>query len=158
MDNFNVNVTGEGEEMLRKVFALFDKSSGHFTHRITGYEVLPALPEPVPPTTGSDLEILRDRAVLILFDHERQIGAGAGSNPLFQSAAGYTPLPCPIPVLKAVDLALEWLSVQDYGEDEGDGDVDYKKGWHVYTDFWGHVHGRDSALLGITPTWALYGK
>ena len=55
------------------------------------------------------------------------------------------------------NLVWGWLQSADYGPEPGH-DGSNSKGWHVYTEEWGHVDGQWEAFLAIKPIWAWHGK
>lgn len=67
------------------------------------------------------------------------------------------PLPAPLDDEGATVLVRRWLDAADYGN-EPDIDGSAEKGWRVFNESWGHVHSYRSAICGIRPAWALYGK
>jgi hypothetical protein len=73
------------------------------------------------------------------------------------TAAKAQPLPYPMNVDSAIPLVWNWLEQADYGR-QPDHDGDNGKGWTLHRDGWGHVGGSHYAIVGIRPTWAMYGK
>lgn len=72
-------------------------------------------------------------------------------------AADYRPLPFPMTLEQAADLAVGWLEHADYGKKPGhDGSND--KGWRLYCEAWGQVDGDSYAFAALEPAWAMYGK
>jgi hypothetical protein len=57
----------------------------------------------------------------------------------------------------AADLAKTWLDQVDYGP-EPDHDGSNLKGWRIYNEIWGHVGGERTAIVAVTPRWAMLGK
>lgn len=66
-------------------------------------------------------------------------------------------LPYPMTPEALIDFAWNWLQTVDYGR-QPDHDGDNGKGWHLYTEDWGHVDGDWAAFCAIEPAWAMYGK
>jgi len=65
----------------------------------------------------------------------------------------------PIKVEHAINMTKNWLETVSPTEREPDIDGDIgKDGFRVYCDFWGHVHDKWQAFVGIQPKWAWYGK
>lgn len=56
-----------------------------------------------------------------------------------------------------VSLINGWLNTVAYPP-EPNIDGDCKKGFHMFTDFWGHGAGIHGAIVAIQPTWAMFGK
>ncbi len=67
-------------------------------------------------------------------------------------------LPSEIDVEEAVVLAWAWLTKKADYEGEPDHDGDNGKGYRIYNEDWGHVHGSHYAFVAIEPAWAMYGK
>lgn len=67
------------------------------------------------------------------------------------------PLPYPMTAEVAIPFAWSWLEQADYGQ-QPDHDGSNGKGWTLHRDGWGHVAGSFYAIVGIKPTWAMYGK
>lgn len=70
---------------------------------------------------------------------------------------GSVRLPFKMDSLGATNFALQWLAEVEYGS-EPDHDGDNGRGWRVYNEEWGNVSGLWSAIVGVQPVWAMYGK
>jgi hypothetical protein len=67
------------------------------------------------------------------------------------------PLPSPLQHGDAAALVAQWLASADYGK-EPHIDGSAEQGWRVFNESWGHVRSLRSAICGVQPAWALYGK
>lgn len=67
------------------------------------------------------------------------------------------PLPYPMDVTTAIPFAWNWLEQAAYPH-APDHDGDNGKGWTFHRDGWGHVACSHYAIVGIKPTWSMYGK
>lgn len=66
-------------------------------------------------------------------------------------------LPFALNAERAVTFINSWLEDTDYPEvPEHDGHS--AKGWRVFNETWGHVHGMWEAFVAIQPAWMFYGK
>ena len=66
-------------------------------------------------------------------------------------------LPFEMDLEDAYNFVKGWLKSADRGM-EPDHDGSNHCGWRVFTESWGHVAGSHSAICGIQPAWAMYGK
>jgi hypothetical protein len=67
-------------------------------------------------------------------------------------------LPFPIDADMVADLAIGWIEKTATFDEQMDVDGTIKKGWRVFNESWGHVHGCYQAMFAITPEWSYYGK
>lgn len=149
----NFQAQGESDQLLKDILKLY---VGSFNgDKVAGYEILPALEKPFTSKYGD--KRTRDRAVLILCQYE---GAGWGASwddAESMKGGGFVPFPFKMSMEQAGDFAAAWLAEQDYGRAPGTDGSAYH-GWEVFTDRWGHVFGRSNAIIGISPSWIIYGK
>lgn len=66
-------------------------------------------------------------------------------------------LPHPLNIEEAIQFVTDWLEEVAY-KDEPDHDGDNGKGWRVFTEQWGQVASHQYAIVGIQPSWSMYGK
>lgn len=66
-------------------------------------------------------------------------------------------LPYPLNLKQTTEFGLGWLDEVEY-DDQPDHDGSNGKGWRLFTNYWGHVANYHSAIVGIQPIWAMYGK
>jgi len=66
-------------------------------------------------------------------------------------------LPFKMTLEQAADFAYGWLRQANYGPTP-DHDGDNEKGWRLYCEQWGFVHGDRNAFAAVQPIWAMYGK
>jgi len=67
------------------------------------------------------------------------------------------PLPYPMDVAMAIPFVWNWLLQATYPR-QPDHDGSNGKGWTFHRNGWGHVASSHYAIVGIKPTWAMYGK
>lgn len=67
-------------------------------------------------------------------------------------------LPYKMKMEAAIEFVWHWLKTAPPSEPEPDIDGDLRVGWRVYNETWAHVDQNSSALVGIQPIWAMYGK
>lgn len=131
MDNFKVDITSIGEDLLIAAMQFVFKGSGPMSSAC-GYAIR-------QPTHGKPLRIVFYHVVPTHRDDFRAL-------PFKLDAEG------------AADFALRWLNgAAEYGA-EPDHDGDNEKGWRLYNEDWGHVDGDWQALIAVAPNWAMYGK
>lgn len=75
----------------------------------------------------------------------------------WHASAASTPLPFPMTLEQAAELAAGWLEHAYYGPKPG-FDGSSGKGWHLYCESWGQVDSDPYAFAALEPVWALYGK
>ena len=138
MDNFQIDVTAEEEETLKDILriAFRHNSGGKATHWVemqvsTNAEWMGATPN--------------RKALVLLWSEEKREGLDVQR------------FPVPLNSDQATNLVMEWLSQADRGP-EPDHDGSNGEGFRVYCDHWGHFEGLHSAIVGIVPAWAMYGK
>lgn len=148
MDNRTIDMVSVGSEDLATAIALMwenapGKKATHYkigkfkdnvfyfveNGKCTGH-----MREMVPDVEGKD--------TLILLWHEERDA---------------TPLPFPLDRDGAVQFAVNWLKEVEY-PDLGNFDGTAKHGWRLFTEAWGYVANYHYAIIGVQPTWALYGK
>ncbi|MDR9781847.1 hypothetical protein [Rhizobium redzepovicii] len=138
MDNFHIDITAEGKTSLQKAIEIA------FAHNAPGRKAESYSVVTLAKTVVNDLPHgLDGKTALILrwSGAEKQLGA----------------VNLKLDVEGAVDFATRWLAEQNFGR-EPDHDGDNGRGWRVFVGAWGHVGGDHYAILGIVPSWAMYGK
>lgn len=76
---------------------------------------------------------------------------------LWNAEAGAQPLPYPLGCDEAITFITGWLRQAEFGP-EPDHDGDNERGWHAFTDMWGHVVGHHYGIVGVQPAWSMHGK
>ena len=141
MDNFRIDVTSDGRPSLRLLLQfIFQKK---YSPSVVAWGVFPA----EKPEDVKDYEDREPRPQRVVFY--------TSPPPASENAQL---LPFPIDADMVADLAIGWIEkTATFGEqDDMDGTI--KKGWRVFNESWGHVHGHYSAMFAITPEWSYYGK
>lgn len=67
-------------------------------------------------------------------------------------------LPYAMRLEAAIEFVWHWFQTSPPFGPEPDIDGDVRVGWRVYNEAWTHVDSNSSALVGIQPIWAMYGK
>lgn len=163
MDNFTIDIVGEGDETLAKALEIA------FAHnapggRITHYSVVKLKSEPRYYATEAKSEVaenLNGAPGLHVhhFDNYKQDDKGHLTLMLLWSDSnGALPLPYPMIITDAIPFVKGWLANAGDPGSRPDIDGDMKRGWHVFTEAWGHVAGCSYAVAGVQACWAMYGK
>lgn len=165
MDNFTIDVTGEGDKTLAKaleiafehnapgakathyrVVRLAYKTRYH-ANRASDKHKLPENLDGVPGWhvhhTASNEQCDKGDLTLILLWH---VGTDAMA------------LPYPLGVADAIPFVKGWLENAGDPGDAPDIDGDTGRGWRVFTESWGHVAGSSYAVVGVQACYAWYGK
>lgn len=163
MDNFIIDIVGEGDETLAKsleiAFAL--NAPGD---RITHYNVVRLgfetcyfankaadhLPENLTEAPGLHVHH---------FSNYKQDDKGHLTLILLWSESkGAVPLPYPMKIADAIPFVKGWLANAGDSGEKPDIDGSLGKGWRVFTEDWGHVAGCSCAVVGVQSQWTMYGK
>lgn len=146
MDNRQFDITSEGEKALAMAIRIaWDNAPGG---KAVHYKVVKVKSdtrywgEPTSHHSTNSKEDKEGIPTLILF---------------WSDDKDTIPLPYPLEVEEAIPFINGWLKKAEFGQ-EPDHDGDNGKGWRVFSDDWGYVAGNRCAILGIQPTWAMYGK
>lgn len=148
MDNRVIDVTSEGNEGIALALKLIwpNAIGGKATH----YLIAPHAWETAYyghkecPTSHSTSLVTRPNGTptLIL---------------LWGEEGGANKLPYPLDFGGTTQFIENWLKEVPYGP-EPDHDGSNGKGWHMFTEGWGHVANLHYAIVGVQPAWAMYGK
>ncbi len=163
MDNFFIDITGEGQETLAKALEIafehnapgdtathycvlrIDSETQYYTNKSTD-----KLPENVKGLEGQHVHHFtnyvkteKGHLTLIL---------------LWTACHGATPLPYPMKVEDAVPFVKGWLANAGDPGKEPDIDGSLRPGWRVFTESWGHLAGCRYSIAGIQAVHAMYGK
>jgi hypothetical protein len=142
MDNFHIDITGEGEKSLRKAIKIA------FAHNAAGHT---ALSYEIKTMVGAEfdevLDSLASRTAFVF----RWVGR-TDKDP--DTVSNF---PFRIDADGAADFAIRWLEQAEFGK-EPDQDGDNYRGWRIYTGAWGHVGSDNYAICAVFPAWAMYGK
>jgi len=138
-DNFEAKIASVGEDHLLKALNIF---FGVHHSKAAGYKVI---------TLGDDLKVSdgishsrKGQQALVLY--------WVGDVP-----NGVIPFPAELSAEEALPIVQKWLNAADMPKcPDMDGDIE--PGFIVYCESWGHVDGDGTAICGITPMWAMYGK
>lgn len=167
MDNFHVDVTGEGREMLRRVLEIaFDR------HRLaTGYRVVRFAERnryylnDRDPLKSTELENVYNHPELRASHETDLVPVGVGGvqtlvlywGDINEAAGRVKELPFPLDDVQALEFVDGWLKASDYGQ-QPDHDGSNGKGWRVFNNDWGRVDEDFRSFVAIQPVWAMYGK
>lgn len=167
MDNFNINITCEGDELLAQTIALVFAARGldrtpqgarpdYKRPGATHYAVRPVvegarqeMPDGFNGLAPWKFGLEPKPHRLVFYDNRYSSEKPEGGDQVA--------LPFTLDAEGAADFARRWLAEADYGS-QPDHDGDNGRGWRVYNEGWGHVDGHRSAIVAITPVWAMYGK
>ena len=140
MDNFHIDITAEGNELLANAM----KIALNQWIKIVGYVIRePNIAFKHEKYNHLDIPARRARMIFLWSD--------------FEKIEGFVPFPFVMDAAGCADFAQRWLANVDYGK-QPDHDGDNEKGWRIYNEGWGHVDGLHSAAIAISPAWAMYGK
>lgn len=145
MDNRKIDIVSEGKEDLRAALSIIWKNcpGGKATHFYVGkfkeeFNYVRGNNGVVTSHYSTNNECSDGTETLILLWHEE---------------GKAIKLPFSLTLETSADFIDGWLGEVSYGR-EPDHDGDNGKGWRLLTDYWGHHYG----IVGIQPTWAMYGK
>jgi hypothetical protein len=138
LDNFHIDITAEGRDTLMEALVIA------FRHNAPGGKVTHWAELAVPDHEGG----LPTGRALVLLWHEETPKVG---DPPMQR------FPVPLDAAGALGVVERWLDAADRGN-EPDHDGSNGEGFRVFCEGWGHVRGYHYAVVGISPTWAWYGK
>lgn len=140
MDNFHIDVTGEGSDNLRRLIevAFSINAPGGKAEAYRVYDGAVAMDTGMAP----EEEEPRGPALVFYWNPEEDTQA----------------LPFKMGPESAARFADEWLASLDYGS-QPDHDGSNGRGFRVFvTNHWGHVWGSFYGIIAIAPAWAMYGK
>lgn len=138
MNNFSIDVTAETDETLEAVLEIAFRHNGPLAEYWLEMEVSP---QAEWLGTGGTRKAL----VLCAWEEKAKPGIAVNRFPIRLDAKGAAP------------IVARWLDAADRGH-RPDHDGDNGKGFRVFCNFWGHFEGYHSAIVGIVPAWAMYGK
>lgn len=144
MDNLHVDVTSVGRDALKAALGLLfaNAAGGKATH----YLDVPR-GSTFPNRIGEAAKEEVPRTLILFWHHE--------------TGGDVRPLPVPLDLEGATDLAMRWLAALPREDRPGwidmDGDCE-PEAWRVFCEVWGHVYGFHYAFAGVQGRWAWYGK
>lgn len=163
MDNFTIDIVGEGDTSLAKALEIA------FAHNAPGdkathYSVVRLKPQTryfANKVTGHLAANLKEAPDYHVHHFSDMVTAPDGTPTLmllWTESKGAVPLAFPMKIEDAIPFVKGWLSnAGDPGQAHDiDGDLD--RGWRVFTESWGHVAGCSYAIVGVQACWAMYGK
>lgn len=163
MDNFTIDITGEGENTLAKALEIafaHNAPGGKATHystvrlvRETKYYANPATDHlPGNLREASDLHV--HHSTNTRHDDKGHLTLML----LWSESKGSMPLPYPMTITDAIPFVKGWLTNAGDPGKQPDIDGDLGSGWRVFTEGWGHVAGCSYAVVGVQACYAMYGK
>ena len=163
MDNFEIDVVGEGDESLRKALEIA------FTHNGPGSEAnfykVVRLKVETAYYANEVMGILTENLAQAPGYHVHHIdkvterGDGHLTLILLWADDGHAnPLPFPMSVDDAFAFVKGWLAKAGDPGPRPDIDGSLEKGWRIFTEAWGHVAGCGYSIAGIQSRYAMYGK
>lgn len=104
----------------------------------------------------------RLQTVLALAEYDKAIGYWADGKRFVLFAYKHeemVPFPTDLSLDTCANLVGEWLGSKAEFGPEPDHDGDNERGWHCYTEDWGHVEPfGSSAFVAVEPCWLMQGK
>ncbi len=163
MDNFTIDITGEGDETLTKALEIafaHNAPGGKATHysvvklaprtRYYANKVMDHLPENLKEATGLHVHHFTD--------YTQSDNGHVTLMLLWSESKGAVALPYPMKITDAVPFVKGWLANAGDPGKEPDIDGSLGRGWRVFTEEWGHVAGCSYAVVGVQAHYAMYGK
>lgn len=146
MDNYRIDITAEGENVLRKAIDLaMTRRDGDLPCK-TLYWAIRAADDPAKPDPHRRLrndEPRRER--IVFFWHEQADDKDRHPFPVLPSTAAIA------------DIVIAWLkTVKRHPQPDHDGSNGH--GWRLYNEDWARVDDDSSALFAVHFEWAWYGK
>jgi hypothetical protein len=161
MDNFSLDVVGEGAPLLESVLTLAFDRTGVGTHRphvtaraMAWYQITVAERANVDWKAGLGQHDTLGLTTLVFSWRPHASWQLADRKPTGIEG------PHMLPGLSAralLPFVHEWLGGVHYPP-EPDIDGSVSKGWRVFTTAWGHVLADAYGICAIQPCWALHGK
>ena len=145
MDNKQIDIISEGNDDLKSTLKLIwgDSKTKVIQYMYTRLKTETSyFGDPVDSHYTSSQISAKGVPILILFKWD---------------ATNAMKLPYPMDLDDSFSFIKGWLKNVDYGQ-EPDHDGTNNHGWRVFTERWGNVAGYSSAMVGIQPAWAMYGK
>lgn len=164
MDNFHIDITGEGDSSLTKALEIafaHNAPGGRATH----YQVqklrrkVSYVANPASDHLSGNLAQVEGWHV----SHYSQcLPDDDGDTTLvlqWSNSPGAVALPFPLKVGDAVPFVKGWLeNTPNLRRKAPDIDGDLGSGWRVFTEDWGHVAGCAYSIIAVQAQYAMYGK
>lgn len=165
MDNFRIDVCGEGNEALEMALKIaFQENApgGKAVH----YRVVSLVDEvQYFGNSATNQKGFHENVSGLPGKHvhhfercKEQEGGKLTLVLLWSDVKESTPLPFPLEIGDAIPFVKGWLKASGDPGPTPDIDGDVAEGWRVFTGAWGHVAGCSCAIVGVQAWWAMYGK